>query len=113
MRSLGQQLGAIFRASDIVGRAGGDEFIVFLKNIKDAADIRKEAKRVEDFFKDFKAGEYTKYSATASIGLAIYPEEGEDFESIYKAADRALYMAKERGKNQLAFYKEKWLKEGE
>ena len=111
LRSLGQQLGAIFRASDIVGRAGGDEFIVFLKNIKDAADIRKEAKRVEDFFKDFKAGEYTKYSATASIGLAIYPEEGEDFESIYKAADRALYMAKERGKNQLAFYKEKWLKE--
>ncbi|MCM1038978.1 MAG: sensor domain-containing diguanylate cyclase [Ruminococcus sp.] len=111
LRSLGKQIGAIFRASDIVGRAGGDEFIVFLKNITDAEAVRKEAKKVEDFFKDFKAGEYTKYSATASIGVAIFPEEGEDFESIYKAADRALYMAKERGKNQLAFYKEKWLKE--
>lgn len=112
LRSLGKQIGAIFRATDIIGRAGGDEFIVFLKNITDAEDIRKEAKKVEDFFKDFKAGEYTKYSATASIGVAIYPEEGEDFDSIYKAADRALYMAKERGKNQLAFYKEKWLEEG-
>ena len=58
--------------------------------------------------KDFKAGEYTKYSATASIGVAIYPHEGADFESIYKAADQALYKAKKRGKNQLAFYKDEW-----
>lgn len=108
LRSLGQQIRVIFRASDIVGRAGGDEFIVFLKNINETEAIRKEAKKVEDFFKDFKAGEYTKYSATASIGAAIFPHEGADFESIYKAADSALYKAKKRGKNQLAFYNEEW-----
>ena len=108
IRSLGQQIGAIFRATDIVGRAGGDEFIIFLKNITDADAVRKEAKKVEDFFKDFKAGEYVKYSATASIGVAIYPQEGADWESIYKAADQALYKAKKRGKNQLAFYKDEW-----
>lgn len=111
LRSLGEQISVIFRSSDIVGRAGGDEFIVFLKNISDPAAIRKEAKKVENFFKNFKAGEYTKYAATASIGVAIYPEEGADFESIYKAADSALYKAKKGGKNQLAFYKEKWLEE--
>lgn len=111
LRTLGEQIRVIFRASDIVGRAGGDEFIVFLKNISDPAAIRKEAKKVENFFKNFKAGEYTKYAATASIGVAIYPEEGADFESIYKAADSALYKAKKGGKNQLAFYKEKWLTE--
>lgn len=104
LRSLGEQIGALFRATDIVGRAGGDEFIIFLKNITDAEVIQKEAKKVEDFFKDFKAGEYTKYSATASIGVAIFPQEGANFESIYKAADSALYKAKKRGKNQLAFY---------
>ena len=108
LRSLGQQIRVIFRASDIVGRAGGDEFIVFLKNVTEASAIRKEAKKVEDFFKDFKAGEYTKYSATASIGAAIFPQEGADFESLYKAADSALYKAKKRGKNQLAFYNEEW-----
>ncbi|MBQ6806201.1 MAG: GGDEF domain-containing protein [Lachnospiraceae bacterium] len=108
IRSLGQQISAIFRASDIVGRAGGDEFIIFLKNISDADAVRKEAKKVEDFFKDFKAGEYVKYSATASIGVAIFPQEGADWESIYKAADQALYKAKKRGKNQLAFYKDEW-----
>lgn len=108
LRSLGQQIRVIFRVSDIVGRAGGDEFIVFLKNISDGDIIRKEAQKVEDFFKDFKAGEYTKYAATASIGCAIYPQEGKDFESIYKAADAALYKAKKRGKKQLAFYNDEW-----
>ena len=104
LRSLGKQIGVLFRATDIIGRAGGDEFIIFLKGITDTESIKKEAKKVEDFFKDFKAGEYTKYSATASIGVAIFPKEGDSFENIYKAADKALYKAKERGKNQLAFY---------
>lgn len=108
LRSLGKQIGTIFRTSDIIGRAGGDEFIIFLKNMTDIESIRKEAKKVEDFFKDFKAGEYTKYSATASIGVAIFPKEGSDFESLYKAADQALYKAKKRGKNQLAFYDDAW-----
>ena len=106
LRSLGKQIGVLFRATDIIGRAGGDEFIIFLKGITDTESIKKEAKKVEDFFKDFKAGEYTKYSATASIGVAIFPKEGDSFENIYKAADKALYKAKERGKNQLAFYRD-------
>lgn len=109
LRSLGKQIGALFRATDIVGRAGGDEFIVFLKDISDVEAVKKEAKKVENFFKDFKAGEYTKYSATASIGVAIFPKEGANFDSIYKAADQALYKAKKRGKNQLAFYNEIWI----
>lgn len=111
LRSLGQQIGSLFRASDIIGRVGGDEFFIFLKNVSADDSIRKEAKKVENFFHDFKAGEYTKYSATASIGVAIFPEEGADFESLYKAADQALYKAKERGKNQLAFYKDSWMEE--
>ncbi|MDD6811212.1 MAG: sensor domain-containing diguanylate cyclase [Lachnospiraceae bacterium] len=111
LRSLGQQIGAIFRATDIVGRAGGDEFIIFLKNLTEADAIRKEAKKVENFFKDFKAGEYVKYSATASIGVAIFPQEGADWETLYKAADQALYKAKKRGKNQLAFYRDEWAEE--
>ena len=61
---------------------------------------------IENFFKDFKVGDYTKYAATASIGCAVFPREGADFETLYKAADQALYQAKQRGKNQLAFYKE-------
>lgn len=107
LRSLGQQISCIFRATDIVGRVGGDEFMVFLKGIATEENILKEAAKVEAFFKNFQAGEYVKYKATASIGAAIYPQEGADFETLYKAADQGLYKAKKRGKNQLAFYRER------
>ena len=109
LRSLGQQITAIFRATDVVGRVGGDEFMIFLKGVSDDDSIRKEAKKVENFFRNFQAGEYVKYAATASIGVAIFPQEGSDFESLYKAADQGLYKAKKRGKNQLAFYRDEWM----
>lgn len=107
LRSLGVQIGAIFRASDIIGRVGGDEFMVFLKDISTDEAILKEAKKMETFFKNFQAGEYVKYKATASIGVAVFPQEGSDFETLYKAADQGVYKAKKRGKNQLAFYKDR------
>lgn len=104
LRSIGTHIRAEFRATDIVGRTGGDEFTIFLRNMKEEAIIKSEAKRVEQFFKDFRAGEYVKYATTASIGVAVYPRDGKDFNTLYKAADHALYVAKKRGKNQLAFY---------
>ncbi len=104
LRTLGHQIRAEFRVSDIIGRTGGDEFMLFLKNIKDDTTLRHEADRVARFFSNFQAGEYVKYSATASIGGAVFPRDASDFESLYKAADKALYTAKRRGKNQLALY---------
>lgn len=104
LRTLGKHIGANFRVTDIIGRTGGDEFTIFLKFLKDDSNILSEAQKLAEFFHDFEAGEYVKYSATASIGAAIFPADGKDFETLYKAADQALYKAKERGKNQLAFY---------
>ena len=106
LRTIGTHIRAEFRATDIVGRTGGDEFTIFLCNMKEEAIIKSEAKRVEQFFKNFRAGEYVKYATTASIGVSVYPKDGKDFTALYKAADQALYVAKKRGKNQLAFYGE-------
>ena len=107
LRTIGQRIKMEFRVSDIIGRLGGDEFVIFLKGLKDEEIIIREAAKVENFFKDFKAGDgYVKYSATASIGCAVFPRDAGDFEGLYKAADQALYKAKQRGKNQLAFYKD-------
>ena len=106
LSTLGHQLKSEFRINDIIGRTGGDEFIILLKDLKDDATVKKEAGRVATFFKNFKVGEYTKYSATASIGAVEIPTDGVDFDTLYKAADKALYLAKKRGKNQMAFYSE-------
>lgn len=106
LSTLGHQLKSEFRINDIIGRTGGDEFIIFLKDLKDDAALKRESERVATFFKNFKVGEYTKYSATASIGAVEIPSDGTEFEALYKAADKALYLAKKRGKNQMAFYKD-------
>lgn len=104
LRSLGHQLKSEFRVTDIMGRTGGDEFTLFLKSIKSDEQLEREGTRITNFFHQFKAGEYVKYSATASIGAAVYPRDAKNFQELYKAADSALYEAKRRGKNQLVFY---------
>lgn len=82
--------------------------MIFLKAVSTPEVIRKEAGKVEDFFRSFHVGEEVKYAVHASIGVAVFPHEGVDFETLYKAADQGLYKAKRRGKNQLAFYDDKW-----
>ena len=104
LSSIGHGIKGEFRVSDIIGRTGGDEFMVFLKNVNSDTMIEQESQRVTRFFKDLRVGEYVKYSPTASIGAAVFPRDAKDFEGLYKAADKALYKAKERGKNQMAFY---------
>ena len=106
LSELGMRLQSMFRVTDIIGRTGGDEMMIFLKNIKDEAVIRREGEKLEYFFRHFEVGEYVKYSVTASLGAAVYPKDAEDFESLYKAADSALYTATRNGKNRLAFYGE-------
>ena len=106
LRTLGMRLSPLFRSTDIVGRIGGDEFMVFIKGISDAEDVMKQSGKIVKFFRDFQVGDYVKYSATASIGVGLYPKEGTTFEELYKAADKALYISKNNGKNQVAFMDE-------
>lgn len=104
LRELGKNIGINFRVSDVIGRTGGDEFMIFLKNLKEDANTLREAQKLIYFFRHFQVGDYVKYSVTASIGAAVFPDHGSDFESLYKAADAAVYKSKKRGKNQLSFY---------
>lgn len=106
LATLGVKIKNQFRASDIIGRIGGDEFIVFLKKIPNDEIMNKECDKLMSFFKDFKAGDYVKYSATASVGVAMYPEDGQSFDQLYKAADKGVYHSKQQGKNQLTLYRD-------
>lgn len=106
LRSLGVRLQSLFRVTDIIGRIGGDEFIIFLKDIKSDTDITREGKKIETFFQQFEVGEYVKYSVTASVGGAVFPRDADNFMDLYKAADVAVYTSKKRGKNRVSFYHE-------
>ena len=104
LSTLGHTISNEFRISDIFGRIGGDEFILYLKNIPSDEIRNKEAKKLVMFFKNFQAGDYVKYSVGASIGVSMYPKDGASFDELYKAADKAVYRSKQAGKNQLRFY---------
>lgn len=104
LAQFGHQIRAWFRVNDILGRIGGDEFMIFIKDVKDPELIRREGSRIMQFFEGFNVGEYTKYSPTASVGGAVYPTDADDFESLYKAADKAVYKSKKDGKNRVSFY---------
>lgn len=106
--SIGRGLGIEFRTTDIIGRIGGDEFLVFLKNIANHETEVREAEKLIKFFRELKPGEYVKTEVTASIGGAVYPEDATDFEALYRAADSAAYRTKKGGKNGYSF----WCEEG-
>lgn len=92
-----------FRAEDIVGRIGGDEFVVFVPIpdrdwLVDRADLLVKILR-RDFIREDE-----KCSITASIGISVAPQDGTTFETLYKNADKALYETKKNGKDGVTFF---------
>ena len=92
------------RQTDVVGRIGGDEFMIYLKDIPsdEIAKIKVE-KLIEMFQSLFQEGKQ-QIEITCSVGIALYPEHGADFQTLYRNADLALYQAKSNGKNQFVIY---------
>lgn len=89
--------------NDKVYRQGGDEFIFLLPNTNTVVATEKARKIVELFSHSFMLNGYEVY-ITPSIGIAIYPADGSDLETLIKNADTAMYRVKEQGKNNFQFY---------
>ncbi|RHR30808.1 diguanylate cyclase [Clostridium sp. AF19-22AC] len=94
----------IFRSGDIIGRIGGDEFAVIMKDIREVDAVERKAQEVIGIFNHLL--EEDKYTFSSSIGIAFAPKHGYAFETMYKKADIALYKAKAEGKNTWRFYEE-------
>ncbi|HHU49452.1 MAG TPA: diguanylate cyclase [Clostridiales bacterium] len=101
---LADGLSKIFRTGDIVGRLGGDEFFVFMAHCTDKkAPVAKTKQIGELFFNVYRLNE-AAFCISASIGIAMFPEQGVTFTQLYRSADDALYEAKYRGKNGFALF---------
>ena len=87
-----------------IARFGGDEFIVLLSDIEGARDAAKAACRVLDALSDPFALDGHEFSVGASIGISLYPQDGEDFETLIKNADAAMYRAKSQGTKNYRFH---------
>lgn len=107
LRTVGELLREVTRPRDVVGRFGGEEFLVLLPGVDastadDAAErIRHAVATAHILTTDKRGAPTTITDRTTSIGVAVYPEHGNTLEELLHAADRAVYQAKENGRNQV------------
>ncbi len=104
LKEVARDLKDCFRKDDILGRIGGDEFIILLKNCIDLDVITEKAIQVCNALQKTYHSNNTSYAISTSIGIAICPEDGDNFEALYQKADKALYYSKEHGRNCFTFY---------
>ncbi len=101
---MGRRLQAAAREQDTVARLGGDEFLVVLGAVEEGADAAVVAERVaHEVSREFHL-QGRALSVTCSIGISLYPEHGDDVETLIKNADAAMYSAKEGGRNTFRFF---------
>ncbi|WP_440055046.1 EAL domain-containing protein [Pseudoalteromonas sp. T1lg65] len=101
---VSERIKAILKEGDTLARLGGDEFVVLLTEVNGMSDVVTFAEQVlEALSIPFQLGEIP-VTATASLGAAIYPDDGKDTETLLKHADVAMYRSKEVGRNSFQLY---------
>lgn len=104
LQEVSTRLKSSVRANDILARLGGDEFIVLLSDIHQITDAARIAQKTIEMLTRPFAIEGYDLVVTASIGISIFPDDGEDSQTLLMNADTAMYLAKEHGKNNYQFY---------
>lgn len=99
---IGAQLKALFRSCDIIGRTGGDEFIIFIPQMSNIEDLVSKANIILKAFNSFYIDD--NYNCKITLSMGIEHAKDADFETYYKNADIALYKAKKMGKNTYCIY---------
>ncbi len=103
-----QRLSACLRAGDTVGRLGGDEFLLLFPDLHSVADVQVLADRVLEAFDGRVLVEGRELFTTASIGVAMCPDDGADSGTLLQNADTALYRAKDAGRNGVRFFRQEY-----
>lgn len=104
LKEIAQRLLDCMRESDTISRQGGDEFLVVLPDLQGMDAITPVLQKIRDQLQlpfEFDGHELT---TSASIGIALYPDDGRDFETLLKKADTAMYQAKDAGRNGYRFF---------
>ncbi len=104
LRAIAARVQSCVRDSDTLARLGGDEFAVLLEDVTGAGQISAVATEILDQFARPVVVEEHELFVTPSIGIGIYPDDGDDMLSILKNADTAMFRAKEHGGNTYQFY---------
>jgi len=101
---IASKLKGVLREADTISRIGGDEFIILLSEIKSVEDAEMISKKILNTLNAEHTIKSNKLHITTSIGIAIYPESGENLDELMTNADTAMYEAKKHGRNTYTLY---------
>jgi diguanylate cyclase (GGDEF)-like protein/PAS domain S-box-containing protein len=104
LKEVADRLNDTMRESDTLARLGGDEFVVILSSVSNHESTANAAQRIMSVFALPFLIDDRKIFCSVSIGIAVYPDDGTDTESLLKCADTAMYHAKEEGRSQYRFF---------
>jgi diguanylate cyclase (GGDEF)-like protein/PAS domain S-box-containing protein len=106
LQQVALRIRACVRESDTVSRQGGDEFLLVVSDLRDAAEARLIAQKIlESLAEPFEIDNHS-IAISFSIGISVYPDDGDDFQSLQRKADIAMYHAKDAGRNTYRFFTE-------
>lgn len=101
-----QRLNALIRSEDTVGRLGGDEFILLLRNINNSKDLQPIAESLLSKFRQPFYIDNRELILTSSVGIALYPDDAGSASELLRNADTAMYQAKALGRNNYSYFTE-------
>lgn len=104
LKRVASRVQSCLRGIDLVGRLGGDEFLVVLADLTNAEDIAPVAEKIAVAISEPFSLEGQVLSVSASIGVSVFPRDGETPDSLIRNADAAMYLAKEHGRNNCQFF---------
>jgi diguanylate cyclase (GGDEF)-like protein/PAS domain S-box-containing protein len=104
LQSVAERLTSAVRQSDLVARMGGDEFVVLIEEHRGPEEVMIVAQKILSYLERPVLLDWREVAVSGSVGIASFPDDGEDLETLVKHADAAMYQAKERGRNNFQFY---------
>ena len=104
LQRVGEFLKSQFRDGDIIGRIGGDEFVVLMKQVSSKEAALARVQNMVERIRSIKHAEMDGKPITFSVGVAFSPEQGIRFDDLYRNADKALYQTKRGGRNNFSVY---------
>jgi len=104
LRTMAERFRACVAERDTVARLGGDEFVLLLNSQESADQVRLVLERMLAQVSEPWTTEHGEFQVTCSIGVALYPEDGTDAQTLLKHADSAMYRAKDSGRNNFQFF---------
>ncbi len=103
LRRVAMRMSMMLREYDLIARTGGDEFVIVLPEIDDIDAARSVAEKlIAAASEDFETRDRLSHMG-ASVGIAVFPTDGRDFDSLLRRADAAMYASKQAGKNRCSF----------